>query len=157
MSVDKAPLAFLFDVDNTLLDNDGVRRDLEVVVEGLVGSTPARRFWKLYEEVRRDLDYVDFPHTLERFRLEFPDEAGFPALVDAVLAYPYRTAAFPRAHDVLRHAGAIGPVAILSDGDPVYQPVTAQMVAGLAPDQMAAAIAAAGSSGWSRPLVPAAR
>jgi len=39
-----------------------------------------------------------------------------------VLAYPYRAATFPGAHDALRHAMKSGPVAILSDGDPVYQP-----------------------------------
>jgi len=118
----RAPIAFLFDVDNTLLDNDRVRRDLVEAIERSVGSERGRRFWELYEEIRRECDYVDFPHTLERFTRTFPDEPGFPALADAVLAYPYRSAAFPGAHDVLRRVGTMGPAAILSDGDPVFQP-----------------------------------
>lgn len=122
MSATRAPIAFLFDVDNTLLDNDRVRRDLVEATDHAVGAERGTRFWELYEEIRRECDYVDFPHTLERFALTFPDELGFPALGDAVLSYPYRSAAFPGAHDVLRHAGTIGPAAILSDGDPVYQP-----------------------------------
>jgi len=122
VSATRAPIAFLFDVDNTLLDNDRVRRDLVEAIDGAVGPERGSRFWELYEEIRRECDYVDFPHTLERFTLTFPDEPGFPALADAVLSYPYRSAAFPGAHDVLRRAGTIGPAAILSDGDPVYQP-----------------------------------
>jgi hypothetical protein len=109
-------------VDNTLLDNDRVRRDLVAAIDRTVGTERGARFWELYEEIRRERDYVDFPHTLERFTLTFPDEPGFPALADAVLAYPYRSAAFPGAHEVLRLAGTIGNAAILSDGDPVYQP-----------------------------------
>lgn len=115
-------LAFLFDVDNTLLDNDRVRLELGSAIDGLVGAPRGRRFWELYEAVRRDCDYVDFPRTLERFAREFPEEPGFPSLADAVLAFPYRTAAFPGALDVLRHVARIGPAAVLSDGDPVYQP-----------------------------------
>ena len=118
----RSPVAFLFDVDNTLLDNDRVRRDLVDAIATTVGTERGARFWELYEEIRREYDYVDFPHTLERFSLTFPDEPGFPTLADAVLAYPYRSAAFPGAHEALRHAATIGPAAILSDGDPVYQP-----------------------------------
>ena len=122
MSATRAPIAFLFDVDNTLLDNDRVRRDLVEAIDGAVGPERGTRFWELYEEIRHERDYVDFPHTLERFTRTFPDEPGFPALADAVLSYPYRSAAFPGAHDAVRRAATIGPAAILSDGDPVYQP-----------------------------------
>ncbi len=116
------PLAFLFDVDNTLLDNDRVKGDLVTATEKLVGPERGRRFWELYEDVRREHDHVDLPHTLGRFSREFPEELSFASLADAVLSYPYRSAVYPRGHDALRHAGRTGPVAILSDGDPVYQP-----------------------------------
>jgi FMN phosphatase YigB (HAD superfamily) len=122
MSAARVPVAFLFDVDNTLLDNDRVRRDLVEAIDRAVGSERGAQLWGLYEEIRRECDYVDFPHTLERFARMFPDEPGFPALADAVLSYPYRSAAFPGAHEVLRHVQAVGPAAILSDGDPVFQP-----------------------------------
>lgn len=122
MTDSRAPIAFLFDVDNTLLDNDRVREDLAEAIDRLVGTERGRRFWDLYEEVRRERDYVDFPHTLGRFSRAFPDETGFPLLAEAVLSYPYRSAAFPAAHDVVRHVGTMGPAAILSDGDPVFQP-----------------------------------
>lgn len=122
MNAARSPVAFLFDVDNTLLDNDRVRRDLVEAIERTVGIARGTRFWEIYEEIRSECDYVDFPHTLERFTRTFPDERGFPAMADAVLGYPYRSAAFPGSHEVLRLAGTIGRAAILSDGDPVYQP-----------------------------------
>lgn len=122
MSGARVPIAFLFDVDNTLLDNDRVKRDLVDAIHRIVGPERGARFWELYEEIRQERDYVDFPHTLERFARIHPVESGFPALADAVLSYPYRSAAYPSAHEVLRHAGRIGPAAILTDGDPVYQP-----------------------------------
>lgn len=115
-------LAFLFDVDNTLLDNDRVKRDLVAACDRLLGSSGSRRFWELYEDVRTRRGYVDFPRTLRRFAREFPHEPGFPSLADEVLSYPYGDAAFPSAHEVLRRARRFGQVAILSDGDPVYQP-----------------------------------
>jgi FMN phosphatase YigB (HAD superfamily) len=73
-------IAFLFDVDNTLIDNDGVKADLAAHVQDLVGAKAARSFWSVYEEVRGDKDRVDFSHTRGRFRAAFPDHPGFPAL-----------------------------------------------------------------------------
>jgi len=122
MSTDVPRLAFLVDVDNTLLDNDRVKQDLTAASDRLLGPTGSRRFWELYEEVRERRDYVDFPHTLRRYSQEFPHATGFARLADEVLSYPYGNAVFPAAHDVLRYATTFGPVAILSDGDPVYQP-----------------------------------
>lgn len=117
-----APVAFLFDVDNTLLDNDRVRAELAETIERIVGPERGEAFWESYEQVRRDRDYVDYPNTIARFGRAFPDEVGYPDVADAILGYPYRAAVFPGAHDVLRQAQRVGPVAILTDGDPVYQP-----------------------------------
>lgn len=115
-------VAFLFDVDNTLLDNDRVKADLVAATDRLVGPERGERFWQIYEEVREDLDYVDLPGTLGRFAEEFPEDRGFPALADHVLSYPYHTAVYRGALEVLKRASARGPTAILSDGDPVFQP-----------------------------------
>ena len=45
--------SFLFDVDNTLLDNDRVKADFVAGIAGAVGSEAGDRFWEIYEEVRR--------------------------------------------------------------------------------------------------------
>jgi hypothetical protein len=83
-----APIAFLFDVDNTLLGNDRVRRDFVEVIDTAIGSERGRHFWEFYAQIRRECDNVDFPHTLELFSRVFPDERGFSAMADAALSYP---------------------------------------------------------------------
>lgn len=115
-------IAFLFDVDNTLLDNDRVKADLAAGIEDAVGKAAGDRFWEIYEDVRRMRDYVDYLHTLERFREAFPNAPGFPAVADLVLAYPYQTVPYPGALEAITRVQSMGPAAIVTDGDPVYQP-----------------------------------
>jgi FMN phosphatase YigB (HAD superfamily) len=114
-------LAFLIDVDNTLLDNDAVKSDLARRLELLMGTAHASDFWTVYEDVRRASDFVDFPRTLNQFRAQHPDAHGFPQAADLVLGYPYHQARYPGALDALRHLRTLGQLVIVSDGDPVYQ------------------------------------
>src|SRR5437879_2601035 len=118
---DKNALAFFFDVDNTLIDNDAAKADLESNIQSLVGSERAAVFWSLYEEVRKRKDFVDLPATLARFSSRFGEERNYTRLADLVLTYPYRSALFPQALAVLEHCKTMGDVAIVSDGDPVFQ------------------------------------
>lgn len=115
-------LGTLIDVDNTLIDNDAVKADLRDRIAALVGPAGAESFWDAYERVRRERDVVDFPLTLGRFRERFADARRFARVSALVLAYPYEASLFPRALDVLGHLRRWGPVTIVSDGDPVYQP-----------------------------------
>lgn len=114
-------LVALVDVDNTLIDNDSVKADLAARVEGLLGPS-ATLFWSAYEEVRRERDVVDFPRTLERLSPLVPDSRSFARLGALVLGYPYERSVYPGAREALRHLRALGTVAIVSDGDPVFQP-----------------------------------
>jgi FMN phosphatase YigB (HAD superfamily) len=116
-----AEVAFLFDVDNTLLDNDRVKAELAAGIERVAGKAKGDRFWELYEEVRREGDHVDYPATLERFDREV-DLATGRAVGELVVGYPYETAVYPGALEALAHVQAVGPAAIVTDGDPVYQP-----------------------------------
>ena len=40
---------FLFDVDNTLLDNDRVAEDLKRYLTNQVGETSEQRYWEIFE------------------------------------------------------------------------------------------------------------
>jgi FMN phosphatase YigB (HAD superfamily) len=115
-------LAFLFDVDNTLLDNDRAKADMAREIERQVGKEGAAKFWNAYETVRRAVDTVDYPRTLTQFRAELPDEPNFPYVAALVLCYPYDAYVYPGACEALAHVQAFGTTAILSDGDAVYQP-----------------------------------
>jgi FMN phosphatase YigB (HAD superfamily) len=115
-------IAFLLDVDNTLIDNDIVKADLEERILRFAGREYAPAFWAEYEAVRDELDYVDVPLTLARFRAARPQVERFAELAAAVLFYPYENCLYESSMDVLAHLRAMGTVAIVSDGDPVFQP-----------------------------------
>ena len=61
-------LMFFFDVDNTLLDNDRAKADMEAQLLGVLGQEGSKRFWELYEEVRKEGGVVSYPKTIARFR-----------------------------------------------------------------------------------------
>jgi FMN phosphatase YigB (HAD superfamily) len=115
-------IAFLLDVDNTLIDNDIVKADLEERIQRFAGSQFAPSFWAEYEAVRDELDYVDVPLTLARFRVACPQVERFAELAAAVLFYPFENCLYESSMSVLAHLREIGTVAIVSDGDPVFQP-----------------------------------
>jgi FMN phosphatase YigB (HAD superfamily) len=115
-------LVFLLDVDNTLLDNDRVKEDIRSAIARLVAADRASRFWSLYEEVRQGEGVVDFPETLRRFRRAFPDEPHAEDVDREVLSVPFERYLYPRATEVIARLWTLGDVAILSDGDRVFQP-----------------------------------
>jgi len=128
-------LTFLLDVDNTLLDNDGAKADLAARLRALLGEEGERRFWEIYEAVRRERGMVNIPLTLARYEAEGglmvagcpPPEEGAErercfALADLLMGFPYDRFLFPGALDAIAYLRRLGRVAILSDGDPTFQP-----------------------------------
>ena len=63
-------IVFLFDVDNTLLDNDAVQEDLKAHLADSYGAAARDRYWQILEELRAELGYVDYLGALERYRVE---------------------------------------------------------------------------------------
>ena len=123
-------VTFLLDVDNTLLDNDGLKAWCDHRVRDIVGEREALRFWDLYEVTRHDTGVVDYPTTIERFR----GEVG-PAVADqierALVDAPFAEFVYEGALAVIGWLWTFGTVVIFSDGDPVYQPLKIEL-AGLA-------------------------
>ena len=113
---------FLFDVDNTLLDNDAVTDDLKQHLIDTFGEGRARRYWELFEYLRSELGYADYLGALQRYRIENPRDTGLLQASLYLLHYPFANRVCPGALDAIRHAEHRGRVAILSDGDVVFQP-----------------------------------
>ena len=113
------PPVFL-DVDNTLLDNDAAKAALESRIASSVGAADARRFWALYEIVRRDEEYVDFPTTIERLRREASSAADRIAQIIETL--PFAEFIYPGALEMIDRLWTSFTPAILSDGDSAFQP-----------------------------------
>ena len=115
-------VVLLFDVDNTLLDNDRVERDLRRHLEAAFGAECAHRYWVIFEEQRAQLGYADYLGALQRYRLEHLREPKLLALSLFLTDYPFANRLYPGALDVLDRFRAWGPTVILSDGDVVFQP-----------------------------------
>jgi len=113
---------FLFDVDNTLLDNDRVARDLRAFLEKEVGAARSNRYWEIFEALRAELGYADYLGALQRYRVENPYDTHLLAVSTYLINYPFANRLFPNSLDVIEHCRAFGKVVILSDGDVVFQP-----------------------------------
>jgi len=119
---DPARIVFLFDVDNTLLDNDAVQADLTVHLEREVGLASRDRYWQIFEELRAQLGYADYLGALQRCRAEQPHDMQLLRISFFLLGYPFASRLYPGALLALDRCGALGPTVLLSDGDVVFQP-----------------------------------
>src|SRR5229473_3062254 len=115
-------VVLLFDVDNTLLDNDRVIADLMRHLERVIGPERQQRYWTIFEEIRGELGYADYLGALQRYRIENPRDSHILAVSHYLLNYPFATRLFPNALDVVEHCQQRGPAVIVSDGDVVFQP-----------------------------------
>lgn len=115
-------LTFLLDVDNTLLNNDLLKADLARDLERRLGSEKAARFWDLYEDVREDEDFVDYPRTVQRLAEEYHDPAMARDLRHLLQNLPFQRYLYPHVMETIAHLRTMGAVVILSDGDTVFQP-----------------------------------
>jgi len=117
-------LVFMIDLDNTILDNDGVKQDLEKRMLEILGDVLSARFWELYEIVRKDVDVIDFYEQMKRLRAEVPDDKKdiVDAASDALAEWDFSSRVYPKAIETVLHLKSIGLPLVLSDGDPVFQP-----------------------------------
>lgn len=120
MTPDK--IAFLFDVDNTLLDNDRVSADLGKFLEREGGAKRARGYWKIFEQLRARLGYADYLGALQGYRSAYPEDPGILTASRYLLQYPFADRLFPGALEVIAHVRQWAPATLLSDGDVVFQP-----------------------------------
>lgn len=117
-----APVVFLLDVDNTLLDNDRVVADLRAHLTQAFGAESQERYWTIFYEHRKRVGYADYLAALQRYRAENPSDPRFLDISFFLLEYPFADRLYPGALDLIKRLGAWGPVVILSDGDVIFQP-----------------------------------
>ena len=115
-------VVFLFDVDNTLLDNDRVTLDLKKYTEKEIGRDRSEQYWSLFETLRSELGYADYLGALQRYRLECPYDTHVLTVSTYLINYPFANRLYPNSLDVIDRCKQWGPTVILSDGDVVFQP-----------------------------------
>ena len=115
-------VVFLFDVDNTLLDNDRVTDDLKRHLRETVGHARQEDYWAIFERLRTELGYADYLGALQRYRVEHPCDSQVLTVSRFLLNYPFAKRVFPLVLDVVSQVQQWGTAVILSDGDVVFQP-----------------------------------
>ncbi|MGZ4825083.1 MAG: HAD family hydrolase [Terriglobales bacterium] len=115
-------VVFLFDVDNTLLDNDRVAADLKRHLQREVGHERQQRYWAIFEELRSELGYADYLGALQHYRTTYPRDPHLLTVSQFLVEYPFANRLFPNSLDAVDHVKQFGQPVILSDGDVVFQP-----------------------------------
>jgi FMN phosphatase YigB (HAD superfamily) len=116
-------LVFLFDVDNTLLDNDRVIEDLKRYLTQQVGPERQQRYWDFFEQIRSEMGYADYLGALQRYRVEYPRDPGLLTVSRFFINYPFAMRLYPNSLDVVEQVKQWGQAVVLTDGDVVFQPL----------------------------------
>ena len=115
-------VVFLFDVDNTLLNNDKVQDNLMNHLEQEFGPESRKRYSAIFEELRVELGYADYLGALQRYRLTSGCDQRLLLMSSYLIDYPFANRLYPGSIDALEHLRRWGPTVILSDGDVIFQP-----------------------------------
>jgi FMN phosphatase YigB (HAD superfamily) len=115
-------VVFLFDVDNTMLDNDRVQDDLRNHLECEFGAETRDRYFAILEELYAELGYADYLGALQRYRREDLCDPRLLMMSSFLVDYPFASRLYPGSLEALEHVRPWGPTVILSDGDVVFQP-----------------------------------
>ena len=113
---------FLVDVDDTLLDNDRFRDDLERHLEHAYGAAARSAYWKIQERRFVDLGYRDYLGAVQEWWESDGRDPRFLAVSGYLLGYPFADRLYPGALEVLARLRELGPTIVLTDGDAVFQP-----------------------------------
>ncbi|KZC43991.1 UNVERIFIED_ORG: haloacid dehalogenase, partial [Rhodanobacter sp. FW104-R5] len=103
-------------------DNDRFGADLGATLEAAFGAAARERYWAIYEELRQQFGYADYLGALQRFRTGLDNDPSLLQMSSYLLDYPFAERLYPHALETVAHLRTLGPTAILSDGDVVFQP-----------------------------------
>ena len=107
------PATFLIDVDDTLLDNDRIRDDIEGHLDGEFGPEARGAYWTIQERRFVELGYRDYLGAAQEW---WTSARWDPALL------PFADRLYPRALEALARLRETAPTVVLTDGDAVFQP-----------------------------------
>jgi FMN phosphatase YigB (HAD superfamily) len=115
-------IAFLLDVDNTLIDNDSIIGDLKRHLAKEFTPDHQEHYWRIFDEHRAKYGFADYLGTLQRYRTEHECDPHFIKISLFLLEYPFADRLFPSSLKVIEHLGRQGTTIVYSEGDAVFQP-----------------------------------
>src|SRR5688572_19963074 len=87
-----------------------------------VGHALQQEYWTIFNRRRADLGYADYLCALQAYRGVHPRDLNVLQVSSFLINYPFANRLFPNSLDVIDRLKAWGRVAILTDGDVVFQP-----------------------------------
>src|SRR5262249_57278807 len=97
-------MVVLFDVDNTLIDNDAITADLGDFLTREAGTGCAQEYFRLFEELRAELGYADYLGALQRVRSAHPHDFRLLRASKFLVDYPFAKRLYPGALASVREA-----------------------------------------------------
>jgi FMN phosphatase YigB (HAD superfamily) len=88
-------VVFLFDADNTLLDNDRVQDDLRSHLEREFGPESRDRYFAILEGLYAEFGYADYLGALQRYRLENLCDPRLLRMSSFLLDYSFANRLYP--------------------------------------------------------------
>jgi phosphoglycolate phosphatase-like HAD superfamily hydrolase len=122
MRPDRASVAILFDVDDTLFDNDAFERAVHTWLEHELGLGCGDRYRQAFEARRKACDYADFLGAVQGAWEASGRDPRWLQVGDFLLDYPFRQHLYPGALDALARLAQAGVTWLITDGDGVMQP-----------------------------------
>ena len=116
------PIVFLVDVDNTLLDNDGIQQDLKDHLERAYGRAARERYWRILEDLFVGAGLSRLHRRPPALPRRTPAKSSCCRCPPSSWTTRSPTGSIPSALEVLKRLRSLGPTVILSDGDVVFQP-----------------------------------
>src|ERR1700747_614666 len=126
---DPVDTVFLFDVDNTLLDNDEIQRHLRAHLEDSYGEKARDRYWAIFQELWGELGYADYLGALERYRREELHDPRILRLANWMVDYPFADRLYPEALAAVRPAKRLPPAGGFFGGGAGFLPRQIQRAA----------------------------
>ena len=118
----RASVVFLVDVDDTLLDNDRFRDDVEAHLAADYGEPARDAYWTIQERRFAELGYRDYLGAVQEWWLAEGMDPGLLGVARYLLDYPYAERLYAGALEALARFKATGTTVVLTDGDAVFQP-----------------------------------
>lgn len=115
------PLAFFIDVDNTLLDNDHIKKEIKRSLDKILGTDEANHFWQHHDQFRTEQQLVDFPRIIRQYCHEKHEDTCEMTFSQIFSTIEFKHALFPQTPAVLQHLKTLGHVSLFTEGDSVYQ------------------------------------
>lgn len=116
-------MIFFIDFDNTLIDNDKVKKQIEEIISKKYGRNFTNRFLGINKKLRDEKGYVDFPATIKQIAKGENKPKLAKELHDLFHNFNFKDCLFDKTEKVIKHLGSFGQVVIVTEGDRHYQEI----------------------------------